>query len=107
MVPLVEHDPAIAIPLAAGVFCAGILLVHPYRGAALSPMPATWSSLLIKGTPIAAMVGLVEIASAVAGPQMTGIFTAVPIGFVAMMVFLTILVVGFIYEWSRGALDWE
>jgi len=28
-------------------------------------------------------------------------------GFVAMMVFLAILVVGFIYEWKKGALDWE
>ena len=28
-------------------------------------------------------------------------------GFVAMMVFLGILVVGFIYEWMQGALEWE
>ena len=28
-------------------------------------------------------------------------------GFVAMMIFLAILVVGFIYEWKKGALDWE
>ena len=28
-------------------------------------------------------------------------------GFAAMMVFLLILVVGFIYEWKRGALEWE
>ncbi len=28
-------------------------------------------------------------------------------GFVAMMVFLAILVVGFIYEWKKGALEWE
>jgi len=28
-------------------------------------------------------------------------------GFMSMMVFLTILVVGFIYEWMKGALDWE
>ena len=28
-------------------------------------------------------------------------------GFWSMMVFLTILVVGFIYEWKKGALDWE
>ena len=28
-------------------------------------------------------------------------------GFMAMMVFLAILVVGFIYEWKKGALDWE
>ena len=28
-------------------------------------------------------------------------------GFVSMMVFLGILVLGFIYEWMKGALDWE
>ncbi len=28
-------------------------------------------------------------------------------GFWSMMVFLGILVVGFIYEWKKGALDWE
>jgi NADH-quinone oxidoreductase subunit A len=28
-------------------------------------------------------------------------------GFTAMMVFLAILVVGFIYEWRKGALEWE
>ena len=28
-------------------------------------------------------------------------------GFVAMLLFLAILVVGFIYEWKKGALEWE
>jgi NADH-quinone oxidoreductase subunit A len=28
-------------------------------------------------------------------------------GLVAMAIFLTILVVGFIYEWKKGALDWD
>jgi NADH-quinone oxidoreductase subunit A len=28
-------------------------------------------------------------------------------GFAAMMIFLAILVVGFIYEWMKGALEWE
>jgi NADH-quinone oxidoreductase subunit A len=28
-------------------------------------------------------------------------------GFMSMMAFLTILVVGFVYEWMKGALDWE
>jgi NADH-quinone oxidoreductase subunit A len=28
-------------------------------------------------------------------------------GFVAMMVFLAVLVVGFVYEWRKGALEWE
>ncbi|NDC61297.1 MAG: NADH-quinone oxidoreductase subunit A [Betaproteobacteria bacterium] len=29
------------------------------------------------------------------------------VGFAAMMIFLAILVVGFAYEWKKGALDWE
>ena len=29
------------------------------------------------------------------------------VGFLAMMVFLGILVIGFIYEWKKGALEWE
>ncbi|MBS0291142.1 MAG: NADH-quinone oxidoreductase subunit A [Proteobacteria bacterium] len=28
-------------------------------------------------------------------------------GFVAVVIFLAILVVGFAYEWKKGALDWE
>jgi NADH-quinone oxidoreductase subunit A len=28
-------------------------------------------------------------------------------GFLAMMLFLAILVVGFVYEWRKGALEWE
>jgi NADH-quinone oxidoreductase subunit A len=28
-------------------------------------------------------------------------------GFISMMLFLGILVVGFIYEWKKGALEWE
>ena len=29
------------------------------------------------------------------------------VGYLAMMVFLGILVIGFIYEWKKGALEWE
>ncbi|GMQ89834.1 MAG: NADH-quinone oxidoreductase subunit A [Gammaproteobacteria bacterium] len=28
-------------------------------------------------------------------------------GFFAMMLFLAILIVGFLYEWKKGALEWE
>ena len=28
-------------------------------------------------------------------------------GFVAMAIFLLILVIGFVYEWKKGALEWE
>ncbi|SUE43803.1 NAD(P)H-quinone oxidoreductase subunit 3 [Roseomonas gilardii subsp. rosea] len=29
------------------------------------------------------------------------------VGFLSMMGFLTVLTVGFVYEWRKGALDWE
>lgn len=29
------------------------------------------------------------------------------LGFIGMMVFLGVLIVGFIYEWKKGALEWE
>ena len=32
----------------------------------------------------------------------TGVF-----GFVSMMIFLGLLTIGFIYEWNKGALEWE
>ena len=28
-------------------------------------------------------------------------------GFTSMMVFLTLLTIGFVYEWKRGALEWK
>ncbi|UXY14807.1 NADH-quinone oxidoreductase subunit A [Chitiniphilus purpureus] len=28
-------------------------------------------------------------------------------GFLSMMIFLAVLVVGFVYEWMKGALEWE
>lgn len=28
-------------------------------------------------------------------------------GFFSMMIFLAILIVGFVYEWKKGALEWE
>ena len=30
-----------------------------------------------------------------------------PLGFWSMMIFLLILTVGFVYEWKKGALDWD
>jgi NADH-quinone oxidoreductase subunit A len=28
-------------------------------------------------------------------------------GFLSMLAFLAVLTVGFVYEWNKGALDWE
>jgi len=37
----------------------------------------------------------------------TGSLWPMTFGLVAMLVFLGILVVGFVYEWKKGALEWE
>ena len=29
------------------------------------------------------------------------------LGFWSMMIFLSVLIIGFIYEWKKGALDWD
>ena len=29
------------------------------------------------------------------------------LGFVSMMIFLSVLTIGFIYEWKKGALEWQ
>ncbi len=30
-----------------------------------------------------------------------------PIGLISMIIFLCVLVIGFIYEWNKGALEWD
>lgn len=40
-------------------------------------------------------------------PWAVSLFDVGMFGFLSMMVFLAILTVGFIYEWCKGALDWE
>jgi len=40
-------------------------------------------------------------------PWAVSLKTIGPFGFWSMMVFLTLLTIGFIYEWKRGALEWR
>jgi NADH-quinone oxidoreductase subunit A len=40
-------------------------------------------------------------------PWAVSLSTVGVFGFWSMMVFLSILTIGFIYEWKKGALDWE
>ena len=40
-------------------------------------------------------------------PWAISLGTLGPLGFWSMMIFLFILTIGFIYEWKKGALDWD
>ena len=40
-------------------------------------------------------------------PWAISLGTLGPLGFWSMMIFLFILTIGFVYEWKKGALDWD
>jgi len=40
-------------------------------------------------------------------PWSVGIKNIGSVGYWSMMLFLWILIIGFVYEWKKGALDWE
>ena len=55
--------------------------------------------------PWAALFRKLSCIGIVAGAQCLGETTM--FGFVEMMVFVAILVVGYVYAWAKGALEWE
>ena len=61
----------------------------------------------IKFSTIAILFILFDLEIAFLFPWAVALHEIGPPGFWAMMLFLAILVVGFIYEWKKGALDWE
>ena len=57
--------------------------------------------------PVAILFILFDLEIAFLFPWAVALREIGPAGFWAMMLFLAILVVGFAYEWKKGALDWE
>ena len=51
--------------------------------------------------------GVVNLALHIPTLKLVALKDIGPVGFWSMMIFLGILVVGFVYEWKKGALDWE
>src|SRR5690606_34453721 len=56
---------------------------------------------------VAMLFILVDLARAFLAPWAVVLKQISVAGFVAMAVFIGILVIGFIYEWKKGALEWE
>jgi hypothetical protein len=70
------------------VFALASLLLRAKGDVTLTRGRADLSAMILRGAAVAALVGAVEAAAAVAGPKTTGIFAAFPVVFVAMMVIL-------------------
>ena len=56
---------------------------------------------------VAILVILFDLEIAFLFPWAVALKEIGPAGFWAMMIFLAILVVGFVYEWKKGALEWD
>jgi NADH-quinone oxidoreductase subunit A len=101
-------------PLAAGSIVSRLLGVHRPDSEKLSPYECGFEAFEdarmkfdVRYYLVAILFILFDLEIAFLFPwavvlQEIGFF-----GFMAMMLFLGILVVGFVYEWKKGALEWE
>ena len=114
------------LPIAVFIFLAIILLVAPLviqflisprfnkKGDKLDiyecgeiPEGSAWVQFNIRFYIIALIFIIFDVEVAFLFPWAISLGQIGLLGFVSMMIFLFILAVGFIYEWKKGALDWE
>ena len=56
---------------------------------------------------VAILLIIVDLEIAFLFPWAISLGNLGPLGFWSMMLFLFILTIGFVYEWKKGALDWD
>jgi hypothetical protein len=84
----VGHNLEFGLFASAAMYVVGIILMYRHAAVKLEGGKAKLSVLVIRGLSVAALLGAVETAAAVAGPGTAGTFAAVPITYIAMMVIL-------------------
>ena len=118
---LLEQYMPLVIFIALSAIIAGALLVAPFLLAFKAPDPEKLSAYECGFNPfndsrmkfdvryylVAILFILFDLEIAFLFPWAVVLKEIGLFGFVAMLVFLGILVVGFIYEWMKGALEWE
>ena len=107
----------IAVGLGIGVMAVGMgWLIAPHRpdSAKLSPYECGFEAFEdarmkfdVRYYLVAILFILFDLEIAFLFPWAVVLKEIGTFGFVSMMIFLAILVVGFIYEWMKGALEWE
>ncbi len=103
----------VALPLAGGTF-SRLLGVHRPDTEKLSPYECGFEAFEdarmkfdVRYYLVAILFILFDLEIAFLFPWAVVLREIGTYGFVAMLVFLAILVVGFVYEWKKGALEWE
>ena len=107
----------ILVGLAVGAVCLGmgqLLMPHKADAAKNSPYECGFEAFEdarmkfdVRDYLVAILFILFDLEIAFLFPWAVALKDVGVAGFVAVLIFLTILVVGFIYEWKKGALDWE
>ena len=117
---LLDYLPVI-IFVAVALVIAGALLIAPFLVAFKSPDPEKLSAYEcgfnafddarmkfdVRFYLVAILFILFDLEIAFLFPWAIVLKEIGTFGFVSMMIFLVILVVGFVYEWMKGALEWE
>jgi NADH-quinone oxidoreductase subunit A len=103
----------VALPLAGGVL-SRLLGVHRPDPEKLSPYECGFEAFEdarmkfdVRYYLVAILFILFDLEIAFLFPWAVVLHDIGSFGFLAMVLFLAILVVGFIYEWKKGALEWE
>jgi len=101
-------------PVAAGGIVSRLLGVHRPDPEKLSPYECGFEAFEdarmkfdVRYYLIAILFILFDLEIAFLFPWAVALNEIGSLGFWSMMVFLFILVVGFVYEWMKGALEWE
>ena len=69
--------------------------------------PFSWSTINLRFYIFAIMFLIFDVEAVFLFPWAVSLGSLGSLGFWSMMIFLFVLTVGFIYEWKKGALDWD
>ena len=121
MSDLFEHYLPIAIFLGVAGFIAAALLIAPFFVAVQNPDPEKLSAYEcgfnafddarmnfdVRYYLVAILFIIFDLEIAFLFPWAAAFGDIGLFGFWSMMVFLAVLTIGFIYEWRKGALEWD
>lgn len=121
MVELLNSYFPVLIFIAVAAFIAGALLVIPFIVAYRAPDPEKLSAyecgfnafddarmkFNVRFYLVAILFIIFDLEIAFLFPWAVSFHAIGLSGFWSMMVFLALLTVGFIYEWKKGALEWD
>ena len=103
----------VALPLAGGVL-SRLLGVHRPDPAKLSPYECGFEAFEdarmrfdVRYYLVTILFILFDLEIAFLFPWAVVLREIGTFGFLAMLVFLAVLIIGFIYEWKKGALEWD